>query len=125
MMKNILITGGAGFIGSHLADELLQRGYQVRVLDNLSEQVHGPGHERPAYLNSEVEFVLGDVRDQQAITRAVKGMDAVFHLAAAVGVGQSMYQIAAYTSLNNGGCAALMEALAANPVQRLIVASSM
>ncbi|MBA4149783.1 MAG: SDR family NAD(P)-dependent oxidoreductase [Verrucomicrobia bacterium] len=125
MSKKILITGGAGFIGSHLADELLENGYTVRVLDNLSEQVHGSGAERPSYLNAEVDFMKGDVRNEYSIRHALKGMDAVYHFAAMVGVGQSMYQIADYTEVNNDGTALLLEALMERPVEKLIVASSM
>src|SRR4051794_5798024 len=125
MSNHILITGGAGFIGSHLADALLSRGHQVRALDNLSPQVHGPHPERPAYLDPEVELIRGDVRDPEIVARALDGIDVVYHLAAAVGVGQSMYEIAQYTSVNNLGTAVLLEALAAQPVARLVVASSM
>jgi dTDP-L-rhamnose 4-epimerase len=125
MSGRILITGGAGFIGSHLADELLEHGYGVRALDNLSEQVHGPGASRPGYLSPEVELVEGDVRDPEAVRKALDGIDAVFHLAARVGVGQSMYEIERYTSVNNLGTAVLLEALIERPVQRLVVASSM
>lgn len=121
----ILITGGAGFIGSHLADELLEKGYRVRVLDNLSEQVHGKSGERPSYLNSEVELQIGDVRNPEAVKKALKGVQGVFHLAAMVGVGQSMYQIRDYTDVNNLGTATLLEALIENPVEKLVVASSM
>jgi dTDP-L-rhamnose 4-epimerase len=123
--KHILITGGAGFIGSHLSDELLKYGYQVRALDNLHPQVHGPEARRPAYLDPEVELLVGDVRDPDAVQRALKGVDAVFHLAASVGVGQSMYQISSYTSANCLGTATLLQALTEQPVERLIVASSM
>ena len=125
MRQQILITGGAGFIGSHLANELLQHGCHVRVLDNLCPQVHGPDAKRPAYLNPEVELQIGDVRDPAAVRRALKGVDAVYHFVAAVGVGQSMYEIAEYTSVNNLGTAVLLEALIKSPVERLIVASSM
>jgi dTDP-L-rhamnose 4-epimerase len=121
----VLITGGAGFVGSHLADELLEHGYRVRVLDALDAQVHGDAPERPAYLDADVELVRGDVRDRDAVARALQGVDAVFHFAAAVGVGQSMYEIERYTDVNNRGTAVLLEALAAQPVARLIVASSM
>lgn len=125
MSKHILITGGAGFIGSHLADELLAQSYSVRALDNLSPQVHGPGQERPSYLNPDVELVVGDVRDPVKVREALQGVDAVYHLAAMVGVGQSMYQIAPYTEVNNLGTAVLLEALVEQPVERLVVASSM
>ena len=121
----ILITGGAGFIGSHLADELLRRGHAVRALDNLSPQVHGTAAERPAYLDAEVELLRGDVRDAEAVRRALRQVDAVYHFAAAVGVGQSMYEIDHYTSVNNHGTATLLQALIEQPVQRLVVASSM
>jgi dTDP-L-rhamnose 4-epimerase len=123
--KRILITGGAGFIGSHLADELLAQGYRVRALDCLAPQVHGSDARRPAYLSRDVELLVGDVRDPQAVRRALAGADAVVHLAAAVGVGQSMYEIAHYTSVNNLGSAVLLEALITDPVERLVVASSM
>jgi dTDP-L-rhamnose 4-epimerase len=125
MQKRILITGGAGFIGSHLADDLLERGYSVRVLDNLSSQVHGPNRTRPAYLNRDAELIVSDVRDSHCLRKALQGVDAVFHLAARVGVGQSMYEVAEYTSVNNLGTATLLEGLTANPVERLVVASSM
>ena len=121
----ILITGGAGFVGSHLADELLALGYRVRALDNLSEQVHGDSASRPEYLHEDVELVRGDVRDPAAVRRALQGVDAVYHFAAAVGVGQSMYEIERYTDVNNRGTAVLLEALVAAPVSRLVVASSM
>jgi dTDP-L-rhamnose 4-epimerase len=124
-MQQVLITGGAGFIGSHLADELLARGYRVRALDNLSPQVHGPNAGRPDYLDPEVELLVGDVRDPAAVKRALSGVDAVFHLAAAVGVGQSMYEVNHYTDVNNVGTAVVLEALIERPVERLVVASSM
>ncbi len=125
MAKHLLVTGGAGFIGSHLVEELLRQGNRVRVLDNLSLQVHGGESEGPAYLNPEAELIRGDIRDRRMLTRALKGIDAVFHLGAAVGVGQSMYEIANYTSVNNLGTAMLLEALSRQPVERLIIASSM
>ncbi|CAG0930885.1 dTDP-L-rhamnose 4-epimerase [Planctomycetaceae bacterium] len=124
-MKSILITGGAGFIGSHLADELLSRGCKVRALDNLSEQVHGPERRRPEYLDARVELVVGDVRDHEAVREALDGVDAVFHFAASVGVGQSMYEIAEYVDVNCRGTAVLLEELIRNPVEKLVVASSM
>ena len=123
--RTILITGGAGFIGSHLADHLLARGHAVRALDNLSPQVHGEGATRPFYLDRDVDLVVGDVRDPRAVRRALSGVDAVYHLAAMVGVGQSMYEVERYTSVNNVGTAVLLEALMERPVERLVVASSM
>jgi dTDP-L-rhamnose 4-epimerase len=123
MSRTILITGGAGFIGSHLADELLSHGHRVRVLDNLSPQVHG--QTRPEYLDPEVELIHGDVREAKIVKRALNGVDAIYHFAAAVGVGQSMYEIERYASVNSIGTAVLLESLAAHPVERLIVASSM
>ena len=125
MNKHILITGGAGFIGAHLANELLKHGYKVRALDNLCAQVHGPQQRRPDYLSADVELVVGDVRDDAAVRQALKGVDAVYHFAAAVGVGQSMYEITHYTGVNNMGTATLMQALIDQPVERLVVASSM
>src|SRR5829696_1064918 len=125
MSGRVLITGGAGFIGSHLADELLEHGYQVRALDNLSDQVHGQDAGRPGYLSPEVELIEGDVRDPEAVRKALEGVDAVYHYAARVGVGQSMYEIEKYTSVNNLGTAVLLETLIEKPVRRLVVASSM
>ena len=110
MASLTLITGGAGFIGSHLADELLAHGYRVRMFDDLTPQVHG-GADRPQYLSPEVELLVGDVRDPDAVARAVDGVDAVVHLAARVGVGQSMYELAEYTAVNSLGTAVLLETL--------------
>src|SRR5687767_12551752 len=124
-MARILITGGAGFIGSHLADELLHSGHAVKVFDLLCSQVHGAEKQSPEYLNPGVELVLGDVRDRAAVQRALQGIDAVYHFAAAVGVGQSMYEVEHYASINDIGTAVLLEALIRRPVERLIVASSM
>ena len=125
MRKRVLITGGAGFIGSHVTDLLLALGWSVRILDNLSPQVHGEGLHRPHYLDADAELIIGDVRDASTVERALQGVDAVIHLAAAVGVGQSMYDIAAYTQTNEFGTAVLMQALSKHPVRRLVVASSM
>jgi len=123
-MTRVLITGGAGFIGSHVADELLRAGYHVRVLDNLTPQVH-EGSSRPSYLDRSVDLRIGDVRDRTTVRAALEGVSAVFHFAASVGVGQSMYRIVDYTSTNNLGTSVLMEELAERPVDTLIVASSM
>jgi dTDP-L-rhamnose 4-epimerase len=123
-VQTILVTGGAGFIGSHLSAELLERGHRVRVLDSLVEQVHG-GARRPGYLPDDVELVVGDVRDGVAVRDALDGADAVVHLAARVGVGQSMYEIDEYVSANTRGTAVLLEALLDHPVRKLLVASSM
>lgn len=125
MKGTVLITGGAGFIGSHVAAELLRNGYHVRVLDSLVTQVHGETPGRPLYLHKDAEFILGDVRNPEVLDDALAGVDAVFHFVALVGVGQSMYQIAEYTSVNNLGTAVLLERLVKNPVHKLIVASSM
>ncbi|WP_448187466.1 SDR family NAD(P)-dependent oxidoreductase [Azospirillum sp. sgz301742] len=125
MTQRVLITGGAGFIGSHLADELLALGHRVRVLDSLEEQVHGETGRRPDYLHPDVELRVGDVRDAHAVASALKGVDAVAHLAARVGVGQSMYQVGEYTDVNDAGTAVLMQALIERPVGRVVVASSM
>jgi dTDP-L-rhamnose 4-epimerase len=122
--RTVLITGGAGFIGSHLADELLAHGYRVRTLDALVEQVH-PERTRPPYLDPRVELVLGDVRDARAVTKALAGADAVVHLAARVGVGQSMYEIGEYASANTAGTGILLETLLDHRIERLVVASSM
>ena len=108
MSQTILITGGAGFIGSYVADELLAAGYQVRAYDALVPQVHLTGT-RPDYLAADVELLRGDMRDRDALQRALRGVDAVIHLAALVGVGQSMYQIENYTGVNNLGTAVLLE----------------
>jgi dTDP-L-rhamnose 4-epimerase len=124
LSERVLITGGAGFIGSHLADRLLARGDRVRVLDSLIGQVHGDAA-RPEYLSEDVELQRGDVRDGDALRRALDGVDAIVHLAARVGVGQSMYEIGEYTSANSYATALLMEALAERPVRKVVVASSM
>jgi dTDP-L-rhamnose 4-epimerase len=122
-----LITGGCGFIGSHLADGLLDAGYKVTALDSLSPQVHGPKASRPEYLDSRVRFVEADVRDRQVLDAELRDADVVLHQAAAVGVGQSMYDIVDYCGTNVMGTAVLCELLARgnHSVQKLLVASSM
>jgi dTDP-L-rhamnose 4-epimerase len=122
----VLITGGAGFIGSHLADLLLASGREVIAYDNLDPQVHG-GRQRPAYLAPEVELIEGDVRDPERLAPHVRRADVVVHFAAAVGVGQSMYDIRRYTDVNTVGVATLLELLADDrgTVRKLLVASSM
>ena len=123
--KQILITGGAGFVGSHLADGLLAAGHAVRVLDDLTPQVHGDGP--PDYLSPDVELIVGDVRDPNLLRTALEGVDVIFHFAATVGVGQSMYEISRYMSVNTQGTAELLQAILDTkmPLQKLIVASSM
>jgi dTDP-L-rhamnose 4-epimerase len=125
MKQLVLITGGAGFIGSHVADDLIASGYGVRVLDTLAEQVHGARASRPPYLHADAELIVGDIRNPEIVRAALTGVDAVLHLTAAVGVGQSMYEIAHYTGVNNLGTAVLLEALLERPVGKLVVASSM
>ena len=124
-MKNILVTGGAGFIGSHIVDALIDRGHRVRVLDALVEQVHGDAG--PQYLNPKAEFLQGDVCDADLVNRALEGVDVVYHKAAEVGVGQSMYEIGRYVRANDLGTAVLLEAIVKRrpQIQKLVVASSM
>ncbi len=126
MKYNILITGGAGFIGSHLADRLIEDGHCVRILDSLDKQVHQDGN-IPEYLNENLEFIKGDMRDRETIMESLKDIDVIFHQAAAVGVGQSMYEIERYVEANTLGTAKLLDILAnkEHNVRKLIVASSM
>jgi dTDP-L-rhamnose 4-epimerase len=124
MAETILITGGAGFVGRHVAKALLRDGHRVRALDSLIEQVH-PTQSRPSELEEDVELIVGDIRDGDVVKRAVTGVDAVIHLAAEVGVGQSMYAIDRYTSVNDYGTAVLFQQLVEHPVRRVVIASSM
>lgn len=123
----ILVTGGAGFVGSHLVDALLAQGHEVRVLDSLDPQVHGEDRRPPEYLDPRAELLVGDVRDRAVVKRALEGVDQVTHQAAAVGVGQSMYEIEHYVSVNAVGAAVLLEEVIArrDRIRRLTVASSM
>jgi dTDP-L-rhamnose 4-epimerase len=129
MSQTVLITGGAGFIASHCAALLLRHGYKVRALDNLDAQVHGAERRAPAYLDRRVDLAVGDIRSPRAVRRALVDIDAVIHLAARVGVGQSMYEVADYTDVNSRGTAVLLEAMIERakrrPFSRLVVASSM
>ena len=127
MGRRVLVTGGAGFVGSHLVDALLARGDAVRILDNLDPQVHGAEQRVPTWVPAEAELVRGDIRDVEAVRRSLAGVDLVYHLAAAVGVGQSMYQPASYTAVNTLGTANLLQALVDDrgSVERVVVASSM
>jgi dTDP-L-rhamnose 4-epimerase len=122
---NILVTGGAGFIGSHIVDALVDKGHHVRVLDALVEQVHGDAG--PQYLNPQAEFLQGDVCDAALVDRALEGIDVVYHKAAEVGVGQSMYEITRYVRANDLGTAVLLEAIVKRrpQIKKLVVASSM
>lgn len=124
-LRNILVTGGAGFIGSFLVDKLVAIGYKVRIFDNLEDQVHHG--KKPAYLNKKAEFIKGDVRDYQALKKAIKGIDAIFHLASSVGVGQSNYEIKKYVDTNVGGTGNLWDFLVNNKqkVKKIVTISSM
>ena len=123
---NVLVTGGAGFIGSHLVDALVDRGHRVRVLDALVSQVHGDDA-APAYVNPAAEFIQADICDREAVNAALEGIDVVFHEAAEVGVGQSMYEIERYVRANDLGTAVLLEAILSrkSQIKKLVVASSM
>ncbi|HVW66386.1 MAG TPA: SDR family NAD(P)-dependent oxidoreductase [Candidatus Peribacteraceae bacterium] len=121
----LLVTGGAGFIGSFLTDALIMHGHDVCILDNLEEQVHHG--KKPPYLNREAEFVHGDIRDIAAVKHALDGADAVIHCASAVGVGQSMYEIKRYTDVNVGGTANLLQAIIDRPekIRKILIPTSM
>lgn len=125
MQPHVLITGGAGFVGSHLAERLVELGHPVRVLDSFDPQVHGQEGIAANPLPPGVEVVRGDLRDAEAVRESLEGVEAVVHFASAVGVGQSMYEIAHYLDVNVRGTGVLLQELAASPVARLVVASSM
>lgn len=130
MIKNILITGGAGFIGSNLALKLIQKGYKVTVLDNLSKQIHGnnPEKDSPLYnsIKGKVRFISGSVTSKNDWLDALKEQDAIIHLAAETGTGQSMYEINRYCEVNIGGTALMLDILTneKNSIKKVIVASS-
>lgn len=121
-MTKILVTGGCGFIGRHVTEELLEHGYEVRILDAFVDQVHGDAE---ASVPEEAEVIRGDVRDKAVVEQALDGVESVVHLAAEVGVGQSMYEIARYVGGNDLGTAVLLEAMIGKPIERIVVASSM
>jgi dTDP-L-rhamnose 4-epimerase len=125
MKKKVLVTGGAGFIGSFIVDKLIQEGHEVRIIDNLEEQVHKG--KTPEYLNKKAEFIKGDIRDKNTLKKALEDIEIVFHEAAAVGVGQSMYEIEHYVDVNSRGTAVLLDALVneKNDVKKMVVAASM
>jgi len=125
MSKKYLVTGGCGFIGSFVVDRLISGGDEVRIFDNIEEQVHGGNI--PEHVNEKAELFKGDVRNRDQLKEAVEDVDAIFHLAAAVGVGQSMYQISKYTEVNVMGTANLLDVLANenHSVKKILVASSM
>ena len=127
MNKKVLVTGGAGFIGSHTVDALIERGDTVRVFDNLNSQVHGLSEGKPLYLHEDAEFIRGDVRDRDSLQKAIEGIDIIIHDAAEVGVGQSMYSIDQYISTNVGGTGILWDILVngRNNIEKVLVASSM
>ena len=111
MPKKILVTGGAGFIGSFLVDELIKQGHYVVILDNLEPQIHGEKQNLPSYLNPKASFIKGDVRSEKDLARALNNIEIVFHYASAVGVGQSMYEVAKYIDINVRGTAQLWDYL--------------
>ena len=129
MIKNILISGGAGFIGSNLALRLIEKNYSVTVLDNLSKQIHGENPEQSFLYKSiagKVIFIKGDVRNKEDWEKSLKGQDAVIHLAAETGTGQSMYEIYKYSHVNISGTALLLDIIANGqyPIKKIMVASS-
>ena len=124
--KRILVTGGAGFIGSFLVDRLLELGHEVTVYDNLEPQVHSDG-KPPEYFNPGAQLIVGDVRDVDSFNRAITGHQVIYHLASAVGVGQSQYEIKRYVDVNTGGTANLLNILVndGHEIEKLVVAASM
>jgi dTDP-L-rhamnose 4-epimerase len=127
MKQKILVTGGAGFIGSYIVDELVNKGHEVIIFDNLEPQVHGKEQKIPGYVNKQAEFIKGDIRNREDVKKALQDVEVIMHNAAVVGVGQSMYQIEKYVDVNTRGTALLLDVLANDKhnVKKLIVASSM
>ncbi|TKX69930.1 NAD-dependent epimerase/dehydratase family protein [Halorubrum sp. SP9] len=121
---HVLVTGGAGFVGSHIVDRLIDEGYQVTVLDNLVDQVH---ESKPDYLNDSVNYVWEDIRDREIVSDLLEQVDVVSHQASAVGVGQSMYQVEKYVDINTRGTAVMLDVIANEDIQidKFVVASSM
>jgi dTDP-L-rhamnose 4-epimerase len=126
-IENVLVTGGCGFIGSHTVDLLIEKGYNVIILDNLEPQVHGEKAKMPDYVNKSSTFIRGDVRDRQLLKKVIQDVDAIIHLAAMVGVGQSMYHIERYIDANTRGSATVLDLVVneKNKLKKLVVASSM
>jgi dTDP-L-rhamnose 4-epimerase len=127
LTKNVLITGGAGFIGTRLAAALLRQGISVTIFDNFSPQIHGNSTNLPSNLEDRVRLIRGDVRDAAVWADAVPGHDAIVNLAAETGTGQSMYEVTKYEQVNLAGTALLYDLLARSPnhgVKRIVVASS-
>lgn len=122
---NILVTGGCGFIGSHLVDKLVKMGHKVLVYDTLEPQVHS--NKKPAYLNKDAEYIFADIRDGNNLKKAIKNVEVLFHEASQVGVGQSMYEIARYVSHNSYGSSVLLDLIVntKNKIKKMICASSM
>jgi dTDP-L-rhamnose 4-epimerase len=126
-IEKVLVTGGAGFIGSHTTDLLIEHGYHVTILDNLEQQVHGQERKPPEYINKNAVLIYGNISDRELLKKTIQEVDAIIHLAAMVGVGQSMYQIERYVDVNTRGTANLLDLLVntENNVKKLVVASSM
>ena len=126
-IDKVLVTGGCGFIGSHTVDLLVEKGYDVTIIDNLEPQVHGPKAKLPDYVNKKATVILDDFRNKELLKKTISEVDAIIHLAAMVGVGQSMYQIERYVDTNTAGSAMLLDTVANNKhnLKKLVVASSM
>jgi len=126
-VEKVLVTGGAGFIGSHSVDLLIEHDYQAIILDKLESQVHGEKAKIPEYVTEDATLIRGDIRDGELLKKTIREVDAVIHLAALVGVGQSMYQVERYVDVNTKGTANLLDALVneENHVEKFVVASSM